>query len=311
MRILIALGGNALLRRGQPISLPAQQANVQQAMARIATIVADHELVITYGNGPQIGLLATQTEGIDGLDGYSLDLLGALTDGMLGYLIEQALGNELKATRPCATLLTRVLVESGDPAFQQPDKPIGAVYSLPEAQRLATVKHWVIAPDGNGYRRVVASPTPTEIPELRPIRWLLSEGCIVICAGGGGIPVIRDLEGRLSGVQAVVDKDRCSALLASQLDADLLILATDVSNVYTDWGTPSAVAIGPIHPQRLERLPFAAGSMAPKVQAACQFARCGKTAVIGSISEIEQLVSGCAGTRVSLAAQADAGSLDR
>jgi carbamate kinase len=299
MRIVIALGGNALLQREQPLTMANQQANVELAMSRIARVAAGNSLVITHGNGPQIGLLALQTAGVEGGE-YPLDLLGALTDGMLGYLIEQSLGNVLPPASPVATLITQVLVDRDDRAFATPDKPVGPVYDRSQCERLEAQKHWAIARDGAGYRRVVPSPLPLDIVERRPIHWLLSQGCVVICAGGGGIPVIRGADGCLQGVAAVVDKDRCSALLAEQLSADLLIIATDVPSVYRDWGLVTQQAIGSITPDALEVLSFAAGSMAPKVQAACQFARTGKTAVIGAIADIDRLVSGQAGTRVSM-----------
>lgn len=302
MRIVIALGGNALLRRGEPLTVANQQANVQLAMSRIARVVANNELVITHGNGPQIGLLALQTCAPQTGGEYPLDVLGALTDGMLGYLIEQSLGNLLAADTPFATLMTQVRVSADDPAFAAPDKPIGPVYERARCEQLAAQNNWAIAADGSGWRRVVASPEPLEIIEMRPIRWLLSHGCVVICAGGGGIPVVKDKAGHLQGVSAVIDKDRCSALLAVQLEADLLIIATDVPSVYRGWGQAGQEAINLIHPDELERMTFAAGSMAPKVQAACLFARSGRPAVIGSIADIDLMISGHAGTRVSLSA---------
>jgi carbamate kinase len=301
MRIVIALGGNALLRRGEPLTAENQQANIRLAVQRIAKVVPGNEVVIAHGNGPQVGLLALQAAAYGEVEAYPLDVLGAQTEGMIGYLIEQELGNLLPAETPFATLLTQVEVDPGDPAFAHPSKPIGPVYSQAEAERLAREKGWSIAPDGDRFRRVVASPKPRRIFEIRPIQWLLERGSIVICAGGGGIPTCYGDDGKLRGVEAVIDKDLCSALLARQLDADLLIIATDVDAAYVDWGKPTQKAIAQAHPDMLELLPFAKGSMGPKVQAACEFARTGKVAVIGSLTDIEAMLRGAAGTVVSLA----------
>jgi carbamate kinase len=221
---------------------------------------------------------------------------------MIGYMIEQELGNLLAFEVPFATLLTQVEVDANDPAFKDPTKFIGPVYGKEEAERLAKEKGWVVKPDGDKYRRVVASPKPKRIFEIRPIKWLLEKSSIVICAGGGGIPTMYDENRKLKGIEAVIDKDLCSALLAEQLDADLLIIATDVDAAYIDWGKPTQKAIAQAHPDELERLGFAAGSMGPKVQAACDFARnTGKVAVISSLENIEDIVKGTAGTRVSTA----------
>ena len=303
MRIFIALGGNALLRRGEPLSADNQRENVRTACMQIARIAAGNELVVAHGNGPQVGLLALQGAAYKEVPAYPLDVLGAETEGMIGYMIEQELGNLLPFEVPLATLLTQVEVDPEDPAFKQPSKPIGPVYSRDEAERLAEEKGWVIAADGDRFRRVVPSPRPKRIFEIRPISWLLEKGSVVICAGGGGIPTVYDQSGRLQGVEAVIDKDLCSALLAEQLKADLLVIATDVDGAYLDWGTPQQRRIAEAHPDRLECLGFAAGSMGPKVQAACEFARnTGNVAVIGSLEQIEAIIQGQAGTRVSLQA---------
>lgn len=303
MRIVVALGGNALLRRGEPLSAENQRENVRIACTQIARIAPGNELVVAHGNGPQVGLLALQGAAYKDVPTYPLDVLGAETEGMIGYIIEQELGNLLPFEVPFATLLTQVEVDADDPAFQKPTKPIGPVYSREEAEQLAREKGWSIAADGDRFRRVVASPRPKRIFEIRPISWLLEKGSVVICAGGGGIPTVYDQNGRLQGVEAVIDKDLCSALLAEQLNADLLVIATDVDGAYLDWGTPQQRRIHEAHPDQLERLGFAAGSMGPKVQAACEFARnTGKVAVIGSLGDIEAIVQGSAGTRVSLAA---------
>lgn len=305
MRIAIALGGNALLRRGEPLSAENQRGNVRLACTQISKVAAGNQLVIAHGNGPQVGLLALQGAAYKDVASYPLDVLGAETEGMIGYMIEQELGNLLPFEVPFATLLTQVEVDAADPAFAAPSKPIGPVYARADAERLAAEKGWSIAADGEHFRRVVASPRPKRIFELRPLSWLLEKGCVVICAGGGGIPVRYDAEGKLEGVEAVIDKDLCSALLAQQLECDLLVIATDVDGVYLDWGTPSQRAIAQARPDDLDALDFAAGSMGPKVQAACEFARqTGKPAVIGSLADIEAIVGGSAGTRVDLGAAA-------
>ncbi|WP_043308042.1 carbamate kinase [Pseudomonas sp. ML96] len=301
MRLVIALGGNALLRRGEAMTAENQRINVRIACEQIAKVAPGNELVIAHGNGPQVGLLALQGNAYDPANPYPLDVLGAETEGMIGYMIEQELGNLLPFEVPFATILTQVEVDSADPAFQKPTKPIGPVYPKDEAERLAKEKGWSIAPDGDKFRRVVASPRPQRIFEIRPVKWLLEKGSVVICAGGGGIPTMYD-NGKLHGVEAVIDKDLCSALLAEQLDSDLLVIATDVDAAYIDWGKPTQKAIAQAHPDELERLGFAAGSMGPKVQAAAEFARnTGKVAVIGSLANIEAIVQGKSGTRVSTA----------
>ena len=299
MRLVIALGGNALLRRGEAMTAENQRENVRIACAQIARVAPGNELVIAHGNGPQVGLLALQGAAYDAGNPFPLDVLGAQTEGMIGYMIEQELGNLLPFEVPFATLLTQVEVDGNDPAFSHPSKPIGPVYSREEAERLAAERGWSIAADGDKFRRVVASPRPQRIFEIRPIKWLLEKGSVVICAGGGGIPTLYD-GNQLRGVEAVIDKDLCSALLAERLDADLLVIATDVDAAYIDWGKPGQKAIAQAHPDALQALSFAAGSMGPKVQAACEFARhTGKPAVIGALADIEEIVRGNAGTHVS------------
>ncbi|WP_065258508.1 carbamate kinase [Pseudomonas bananamidigenes] len=302
MRIVVALGGNALLRRGEPMTADNQRANIRIATEQIAKIHSGNQLVIAHGNGPQVGLLSLQGLSYKPDEAYPLDVLGAETEGMIGYIIEQELGNLLDFEVPFATLLTQVEVDPKDPAFKDPTKFIGPVYGKEEAERLAKEKGWVVKADGDKYRRVVASPKPKRIFEIRPIKWLLDKGSIVICAGGGGIPTMYDEQRNLKGIEAVIDKDLCSALLAEQLEADLLVIATDVNAAYVDFNKPTQKAIAQAHPDELERLGFAAGSMGPKVQAACEFARhTGKVAVIGSLADIEAIVQGTAGTRVSTA----------
>ncbi|RQH03637.1 carbamate kinase [Paraburkholderia dinghuensis] len=302
MRIVIALGGNALLRRGEPMTAENQRENVRLAATQIAQIADGNELVIAHGNGPQVGLLALQGEAYKEVPGYPLDVLGAQTEGMIGYMIEQELGNLLPYEVPFATILTQVEVDGNDPAFQHPSKPIGPVYTKEQAEKLAAERGWSIAPDGDKFRRVVASPRPKHIFEIRPVKWLLERGTIVICAGGGGIPTLYGEGHKLAGVEAVIDKDLCSALLAQELDSDLLIIATDVNAAYVDWGKPTQKAIASAHPDELERLGFAAGSMGPKVMAAAEFARStGRDSVIGALADIVAITQGKAGTRVSTA----------
>jgi len=300
MRLAIAIGGNALLRRGEPMTAANQRRNIATAAAQIARVAPGNELVIAHGNGPQVGLLALQGAAYAGVEPYPLDVLGAETEGMIGYLIEQELGNRLPPDTAIATLLTQVEVDPDDPAFRRPSKPIGPVYEKEQATTLAAAKGWSVAPDGSQYRRVVPSPRPKRILQRRPLEWLLERGTVVICAGGGGIPTRYDAEGRLIGVEAVIDKDLCAALLARELKCDRLIIATDVKAAYIDWETDNPLAISAAHPDELDKLSFAEGSMGPKIQAACEFAReTGGTAAIGCLEDIERLVMGTAGTQVS------------
>jgi len=276
-----------------------QRANIRVAAECIAAVAAGNEIVVAHGNGPQVGLLALQAAAYHDVAPYPLDVLGAQTEAMIGYVIEQELGNLLPAEQSLATLLTMIEVDRDDPAFGHPTKPIGPVYDRETAERLKTAGGWTIAPDGDMFRRVVASPKPKRIFEIRPIQRLLEQGTIVICAGGGGIPTMYDESGHLHGVEAVIDKDLASALLAEQLSADLLVIATDVDGVYSDWGTPRQTRLDRVTPDEFGGLDLPAGSMGPKVQAACDFARnTGKEAVIGALADITDIVSGTAGTRV-------------
>jgi carbamate kinase len=305
VRVVAALGGNALLRRGEPLTAENQRANARVACKALAPVALEHELVISHGNGPQVGLLALQGSAYSEVDPYPLDLLGAQTEGMIGYLIQQELGNELPFEKRLASLLTLVEVDSNDPAFGDPTKPIGPIYSKEDADRLAEEMGWVFKPDGDSFRRVVPSPLPQRIFGLEPLEWLLDQGCVVICAGGGGIPVMYTDEpapaGRqLVGVEAVIDKDLASALLARDLRADALAIVTDVDAVYEGWGTPEQRAIRRASPQALAETGFAAGSMGPKVKAACSFVEeTGGLAVIGSIADTPALLRGEAGTVVT------------
>ena len=304
MLIVIALGGNALLRRGEPMTAQHQRANVRLAALALAPVAADHQIVITHGNGPQIGLLSLQGAAYEKVKSYPLDVLGAQTEGMIGYMIEQELGNLLPFERPFATMLTMVEVDPHDPAFQKPTKFIGPIYGKAASERLAREKNWTFKADGDSWRRVVASPEPKRIFELQSIRWLLEHGTIVIAAGGGGIPTMyeSDHTRRLVGVECVIDKDLASELLARELGADLFIMLTDASAVCVNWGRPSQIAIRRAAPSALDELAFAAGSMGPKVDAACRFVRAtGKQAAIGSLADLGNILDGTAGTTISAA----------
>ena len=301
MLVVVALGGNALLKRGEPMTAEVQRSNVKTAAQSLAPVAEKHQLVLSHGNGPQVGLLALQGAAYEEVDTYPLDVLGAQTEGMIGYMIEQELGNLLPFEVPFATILTMVEVDADDPAFQNPTKFVGPVYSEVEAMELAADKSWTVKPDGQYWRRVVPSPLPKRIFEIRPIKWLLEKNTVVICAGGGGIPTMyqKGADRVLTGVEAVIDKDRATELLARELEADLYIMATDVDGVYLDWGTPSQQKLDQISASELKSHSFAAGSMGPKVNAAIQFVeKTGKRSAIGSLEEIEQIVEGKAGTNV-------------
>src|SRR3954452_8234508 len=313
MRVVVALGVNALLRRGQDLSADNQRENARAACQALAPLAADHELVIAHGNGPQVGLLALQGSAYTAVETYPLDVLVAQTEGMIGYMLEQELGNELPFERHLATLLTMIEVDAADPAFGHPTKPIGPLYDAAEAARLAREKGWEFAADGDSQRRVVPSPAPKRIFGIHVIRTLLEQGVIVICAGGGGIPTTYGDDPapagrRLQGVEAVIDKDLASALLAIEIGADALLIVTDVDAVYAGWGTPEQRAIRSATPDMLAAGSFAAGSMGPKVRAACWFAeRTGGFAAIGSIHDTQALLRGDAGTRVALETPVHAG----
>lgn len=286
----------------------AQRENVRSAARQLAPLAEKHELVVTHGNGPQVGLLALQADAYarelapddEGASSIrTLDDLGAQSEGMIGYVIEQELGNVLPPDAPLATILTMVEVDPADPAFAHPTKPIGPVFTKEEAHRLAEVRGWSIAPDGPHWRRVVASPRPRRIFEIRPIRWLLEQGTVVICAGGGGIPTMYGDDGLLRGADVVIDKDRASALLARELEADLLVLATDVDGVFLNWGTPRQRLLESVTVRDLEEMDLPPGSMGSKVEAAAEFTRLtGRRSVIGCLDEFEKLVAGTAGTQV-------------
>ncbi len=298
MRIVVALGGNALLRRGEPMTAGNQRANVRRAAGALAELLkAGHSLTITHGNGPQVGLLALQAAATPDAP-FPLDVLDAESAGMIGYVIQQELGNVVK-DRLLATLLTQVRVDPHDPAFAKPTKPIGPVYDEATARRLAAGRGWTVAPDGDRWRRVVPSPKPLEILEAEVLAFLAQRGVIVICAGGGGIPVVALEGGGFAGVEAVIDKDLASSLLASQLDADMLLMLTDVDAVYLDWGTPQARPLGRVRADEVAAADFPAGSMGPKVEAAITFATAtGNMAAIGRLEDAAEIVAGRRGTRI-------------
>lgn len=300
MRVVIALGGNALLRRGEPLTAENQRRNVRSAAQALAPIARDHYLVITHGNGPQVGLLALQGAAYKSDEAYPLDVLDAETEGMIGYLIEQELVNLLPPERHCATLLTQIEVDPNDPAFEHPSKPIGLMYSEAEAERVERERGWSVARDGKGYRRVVPSPRPKRIFELSVIERLVSDGVIVICAGGGGIPTVYRKDGSLVGVEAVIDKDFASSLLARKLKADAFMMLTDVDAVHKDWGKPHDRRIRRVSAQTIREFAFTPGSMGPKVEAACEFVEAtGGVAGIGKLADAEAILAGEAGTIIN------------
>jgi carbamate kinase len=299
MLVVVALGGNALLRRGEPADVVTQRANVATAVDAVAELAREHDVVVTHGNGPQVGLLALQGEAYSAVDPYPLDVLGAETEGMIGYLLDQELVNRLSGRRQVATLLTQLIVDPADPAFRRPEKFIGPVFDDETAHRLARERGWTVAADGRVWRRVVPSPEPRAIVELGTIKLLVDAGVLVVCVGGGGIPVVVDRDGRLRGVEAVVDKDRAAALLAEGIGADALLMLTDVGGVEIDHGTPQARRLADVAVDELRELSFAPGSMGPKVDAACRFAeRTGAFAGIGALEDAAAILRCERGTRI-------------
>ena len=300
MRIVVALGGNALLRRGEKPDANVQAANVQRAVAALAPLAEEHELVLTHGNGPQVGVLALQSASDPHLTTpYPFDVLGAQTQGMIGYWLLQSLQNSLPG-RQVAAIINQTLVSAADPAFADPTKFIGEVYDEQTARRFAAERGWTVKEDGDWWRRVVGSPRPQRVVETRLIRLLLSSGAVVVCAGGGGVPVIRNESGQLAGVEAVVDKDLTTSVLAEALDADVLMILTDVANVVRGFGTPEAEPITRATPTSLRREDFAAGSMGPKVDAACRFVEVtGGMAAIGRLEDSQGILQGTAGTVIT------------
>ena len=299
MRVVAALGGNALLERGEKPDEDIQEHHVQQAADALVPLAKAHDLIVTHGNGPQVGMLALESASDPALTRpYSLDVLGAQTQGMIGYWLARALHGAAPG-RPAGCLVSQTRVDPGDPAFTHPTKFVGPVYQEKQAQDLAAERGWVVRPDGAAWRRVVPSPEPLELVELPLIRLLLDSGALVVCAGGGGIPVVADASGALRGVEAVVDKDLTAALLARAVDADALLLLTDVDAVIDGFGTPQARPIRHATPAGLRARSFPAGSMGPKVEAACRFVEAtGRIAAIGRLDAAEKLLRGEAGTVV-------------
>ncbi len=300
MKIVVALGGNALLQRGQEMTAENQMANIRKAAKSLARLAEEHDIVLAHGNGPQVGLLALQASAYDAVEPYPLDVLGASSIGQIGYMLEQQIGNLLPSEQRFATLLTQVEVDPNDPAFETPTKFIGPVYSKEVADALAAEKGYVFKQDGEYFRRVVASPLPKRIIEVEVIKKLIDWGTLVICAGGGGIPTAFASDGTLQGVEAVIDKDRAAALLAREVGADALLILTDVDAAYVGWGTDDVQAIRQIAPNALAGYDFPAGSMGPKVEAAAEFARAtGNIACIGNLEQAVDMLAGKAGTTVS------------
>ncbi len=297
MLVVAALGGNALLERGETPSAEIQERHVAVAVEGLAPVARQHDLVVTHGNGPQVGLLASESANDPGLSQpYPFDVLGAETQGMIGYFLLQAFENALP-DREVVSLLCQTLVDEADPAFEHPTKFVGPVYSEGQARALAERLGWHIADDGPSWRRVMASPEPLGLVEMPTIRDLLADGALVICAGGGGIPVRRDADGALHGVEAVVDKDLTASLLARQLGADVLLLLTDVAHVQLGFGTDDARPISRSSPEFLREQHFPTGSMGPKVDAACRFVETtGRRAVIGRLEDAPDLLAGDRGT---------------
>lgn len=300
MRIVVALGGNALLKRGEPMTAQAQHTNVAIAATALADLARDHQIIVAHGNGPQVGLMALQAASYAPENPWPLDILGAETEGMIGYLIEQELMNALPPGSDCATLLTRVEVDPQDQAFAHPSKPIGPVYTVEDADLIRIEYDWTMISESTGkLRRIVPSPLPIAILNIGPIRMLVEAGVCVICAGGGGIPVVRGPDDKMEGVEAVIDKDRTAALLAQALKADVLLMLTDVEAVFRDWGGPDQAAIGCISPDALDAMEFATGSMGPKITAACDFVRAGgRLAGIGRLQDARAIIEERAGTQV-------------
>lgn len=302
MRIVVALGGNALLKRDEPMTAEVQRANVRKAAKALAKLARNHDIVVAHGNGPQVGLLALQASAYTDVPAYPLDILGAESVGMIGYLVEQELTNALPTQMRLATLLTQIEVNSDDPAFSHPEKPIGPVYNKADADRVRAEHDWVLIEESEGkWRRVVPSPRPQRITQIEVIRLLVESGVVVICAGGGGIPVIRNEQEEIEGVEAVIDKDRAAGLLAEELNADAFLMLTDVDAVYSGWGTPDQLPISRATPIELSTQKFASGSMGPKVEAACAFAsHPGRIAGIGRLEDAAALLLGRAGTVIKI-----------
>lgn len=298
MRIVVALGGNALARRGEPMTSGFLRANIRSACEALAQLARESEMVITHGNGPQVGLLALQNLAYQDVAAYPLDILGAETQGMIGYVVQQELANALGGDREVVGVITTTVVDEADPAFERPTKLIGPQYSAQDAAEAAAEYRWTIAKDGDAFRRVVASPEPIAIVQAPLVRHLLEHGSLVVCVGGGGVPVRVDSRGRHVGVQAVVDKDLASASLAAEIGADTLIMLTDGDYVTENWGTPEARDILTASADAVAAMRFAEGSMQPKVDAAIRVARAGGRALIGPLERLDDLLARRVGTEI-------------
>ncbi|MET8743170.1 carbamate kinase [Streptomyces sp. NPDC004728] len=298
MRIVVALGGNALARRGEPMTADRLRANVRTSCEALAGLAREHEVVITHGNGPQVGLLALQNLAYQDVAAYPLDILGAETQGMIGYVIQQELSNALAGEREVAAVLTTTVVDENDPAFEHPTKLIGPQYSAQDAAEAAAEYRWTIARDGAAFRRVVPSPSPVRIVQAPLVRTLLENQHLVVCVGGGGVPVRTDSKGRQTGLQAVVDKDLASAALAAELKADMLVMLTDGDFVSENWGTAEQRDILTASPEAISRLAFAEGSMKPKVDAAVRVAQAGGRTLIGPLERLDDLLGRNIGTEI-------------
>ncbi|WGD38092.1 carbamate kinase [Lysinibacter sp. HNR] len=298
MRVVVALGGNALARRGEPMTAEHLRANVRSACEALASLASQSEMVITHGNGPQVGLLALQNLAYQDVAAYPLDILGAETQGMIGYVVQQELSNALLGEREVAGVITTTLVDEDDPAFDHPTKLIGPQYTADDAAEAAAAYRWTIAKDGNAFRRVVPSPDPQSIVQAPLIRRLLEGGSLVVCVGGGGVPVRAGANGRHIGMQAVVDKDLASAALAAEVGADTLIMLTDGDYVSENWGTPEQRDILTASADAISQLSFAEGSMKPKVDAAIRVARAGGRTLIGPLDRLDDLLARKIGTEI-------------
>lgn len=296
MKVVIALGGNALLRRGERADADVQMANVRIAAKAVAEIAKEHNVVLTHGNGPQVGLLALQADAYKDVTPYPFDVLGAESQGMIGYMVAQCVGNDLP-DRQVVNIITQTEVDPNDPAYSDPRKFVGPVYDKETAEKLAAERGWTIAADGKYFRRVVPSPQPKKIVEIDTIRQLVDSGAMVIASGGGGIPVIRNEQGKLEGSEAVIDKDMSASIMAAELDADALLILTDAPSIALDWGTPDQKEIKEVSPEKLQEYSFAKGSMGPKVEAVCRFANTGKGfGAVGRLEDALDILNGKAGT---------------
>lgn len=295
--LVVAIGGNALLQRGELMSCENQRKSVEATAQSLAKLHEEYRLVIVHGNGPQVGLLALQNLAYRDCPPYPLDILGAETQGMIGCLMQQGIKKELPNTN-VTTLITQVMVNSDDPAIADPSKFIGPVYDKESAQQLADQHGWTIKPDGDYWRRVVPSPTPSKIMESDAIKSLLEKDHIVICGGGGGAPIVKNGT-TIKGFEAVIDKDATAALLASEIGAAELLILTDGSHVYLDWGKPNARPLTDVTVKEMRSYSFAAGSMGPKVNACCDFAeQTGGTGNIGDLYQAVDVMKRTTGTRI-------------